>query len=72
MEVVICVPFKWFILLRTDIYLGKVGFGGAFWLELIGGMLWAVHRVLLRMVLVRRCKLFSHVEVSARGIREKG
>jgi len=51
--------------------LGKAGFGGAFWLELIGGMLWAVHRVLLRMVLVRRCKLFSLVEASGRKVREK-
>lgn len=30
-----------------------VGFGGLYWLELIGGMLLAVHRVLQRMVLVR-------------------
>ena len=29
------------------------GFGGALWLELIGGMLLAVHRVLQRMTLVR-------------------
>ena len=35
------------------------GFGGAYWLELIGGMLWAAHRVLLRMVLVRMHLLFS-------------
>ena len=27
--------------------------------SLIGGMLWAVHRVLWRMVLVRRCELLS-------------
>lgn len=28
-------------------------FGGVFWLELIGGMLWDAHKVLLRMGLVR-------------------
>lgn len=28
-------------------------FGGVFWLELIGGMQWDVHKVLQRMVLVR-------------------
>lgn len=31
----------------------KAGFGGAFWLMWIGGMLLAVLRVLLRMALVR-------------------
>jgi hypothetical protein len=31
----------------------RAGFGGAFWLELIGGMLLAVYRALLRMALVR-------------------
>jgi hypothetical protein len=40
----------------------RAGFGGAFWLELIGGMLLAVHRVLLRMALVRTIR-FSGIIV---------
>lgn len=37
---------------NADFFFVIAGFGGAFWLELIGGMLLAVHRVLLRTTLV--------------------
>lgn len=36
-------------------------FGGVFWLELIGGMLLAVHRALQRMALVRWLIFFFEV-----------
>lgn len=38
-----------------------LGFGGVLWLELIGGMLLAVHRVLLRMALVRMLMAFIDI-----------
>ena len=46
----------------------RAGFGGAFWLELIGGMLLAVHRVLLRMALVRIIRFSGIVVVYEKEI----
>jgi hypothetical protein len=43
----------------------RAGFGGAFWLVLIGGMLLGVHRVLLRMASVRIIR-FSSITVAYR------
>lgn len=39
----------------------RAGSGGVFWLELIGGTLLAVHKVLLRMALVNMLSLFVTV-----------
>lgn len=48
-----------FCMVMLILYFVRAGFGGAFWLELIGGMLLAVHKVLLRMALVRLIRYFG-------------